>query len=323
MNEIGGYIELQGFKNKEYHNNALALNLARNCLVYLIKAKSIKKIYLPYYMCSSLDIIKDYCEIVYYRVNNNFLPIYDEQMEDNEYIYIVNFFGQIGNNKIKSLKNKYKNIIIDNVQAFFQKPVKEIDTIYSCRKFLGVPDGAYLYTNSRINENIEIDYSINRFKHLLGRAEKNAQTYFREYQENEKELDNQPLLLMSKLTHILLGAIQYQRIKRIRTSNYRYLRKKLEKYNGIKTKNIVGAYSYPFYIENADELRKKLINEKIFVPTLWPNVLELEKEDEISYKFAKNILPLPLDQRYNEKDMEFIINIIINGLKKENNNEKN
>lgn len=314
MNEIGGYFELQGFKNKEYHNKALALNLARNCLVYLIKAKSIKKIYLPYYMCSSLDIVKDYCEIVYYRVNNNFLPIYDEPMADNEYIYIANFFGQIGNNKIKRLKNKYKNIIIDNVQAFFQKPVKEIDTIYSCRKFFGVPDGAYLYTDTRINENIEMDYSINRFKHLLGRAEKNAQTYFKEYQENEKELNNQPLLSMSKLTHILLGAIQYQRIKRIRTSNYRYLRKKLEKYNGIKTKNIVGAYSYPFYIENADELRKKLINKKIFVPTLWPNVLELEKVDEISYKFAKNILPLPLDQRYNEKDMEYICKIIKEGV---------
>jgi len=243
MKEIGGYFELQGFKNKEYHNNALALNLARNCLLYLIKAKKIKKIYLPYYMCSSLDKIKEYCEVVYYKINSNFLPIYEETMKENEYIYIVNYFGQISNGKIKRFKNKYENIIIDNVQAFFQRPVKGIDTIYSCRKFFGVPDGAYLYTNSRIDEEIENDYSIERFKHLLGRAEKNAQTYFKDYQNNEKELDNQPLRLMSKLTHILLGAIQYKKIKKIRTKNYRYLRAKLEKYNGIKTKFIVGPYT--------------------------------------------------------------------------------
>jgi len=314
MKEIGGYFELQGFKNKEYHNNALALNLARNCLLYLIKAKKIKKIYLPYYMCSSLDKIKEYCEVVYYKINSNFLPIYEETMKENEYIYIVNYFGQISNGKIKRFKNKYENIIIDNVQAFFQRPVKGIDTIYSCRKFFGVPDGAYLYTNSRIDEEIENDYSIERFKHLLGRAEKNAQTYFKDYQNNEKELDNQPLRLMSKLTHILLGAIQYKKIKKIRTKNYRYLRAKLEKYNGIKTKFIVGPYTYPFYTENAIEIRKKLINEKIYVPTLWPNVLEIEKEDLISYNFTQNILPLPLDQRYNKKDMKYICDMIKEGM---------
>lgn len=323
MNEIGGYIELQGLKSKEYHSGALALNLARNCLIYLIKAKNIKKIYLPYYMCSSLEKTKYYCEVVYYKISDNFLPLYDKQMLDNEYIYIVNYFGQIKNSKIISLKNKYKNIIIDNVQAFFQRPVKGIDTIYSCRKFLGVSDGAYLYTDSRISEKIEIDYSIDRFKHLLGRAEKNAKIYFKDYQNNEKNLDNQPLLLMSRLTHILLGAIQYPKVKKIRTKNYRYLRENLEKYNGIKTKSIVGAYSYPFYTEHADKIRRKLIEENVYVPTLWPNVLELEKKDAISYKFTKNILPLPLDQRYSKKDMDFIINIIINALKKENNNEKN
>ena len=313
MREIGGYIELQGLKSKEYHKNALALNLARNCVIYLIKAKKIKKLYVPYYMCSSLDNAKNYCEVVYYKINESFLPIYDGEMKDNEYIYIVNYFGQIGNDKIKSLKNKYKNVIIDNVQAFFQKPVKGIDTIYSCRKFFGVPDGAYLYTDSRITEDLDIDYSINRFKHLLGRAENNAQTHFNDYKNNEKELDNQPLLVMSKLTHIILGAMQYQKIKKIRTENYKYLRKQLEQFNGIKTKSIVGAYSYPFYTENAEEIRKKLINKKIYVPTLWPNVLEIEKEDDISYKFARNILPIPLDQRYNKGDMDYICQIIKKG----------
>ena len=43
-----------------------------------------------------------------------------------------------------------KNVIIDNVQAYFQRPIEGFDTLYSCRKYFGVPDGAVLYTDLEI-----------------------------------------------------------------------------------------------------------------------------------------------------------------------------
>lgn len=308
--EIGGYIELLSNEYKEYHNKAISLNLSRNCLLYIIKAKKIKKIFVPYFMCDSIEFIKKYCEVEYYKIDINFIPILKEKMKKDEYVYIVNYYGQFNNFQLSKYKKEYKNIIIDNIQAFFQKPIKSVDTIYSCRKFFGVTDGAYLYTIAKLNEKIEQDSSINRFEYLLGRAETTANKYFKNFQENEQNLNNEELKYMSKTTHILLQNINYKRVKKIRTNNYNYLKRKLNKINKIKVKNIKGAYMYPLYIENADEIRNKLIENKIYTAKLWPNVLENEKLDINAYNFAKNIIPIPVDQRYNKEDMKRIIEVI-------------
>ena len=57
--EIGGYFGLEASVGREYYPNLIALNSARNALVYLCKAKKIEKLYLPYFLCDSiLEICK-------------------------------------------------------------------------------------------------------------------------------------------------------------------------------------------------------------------------------------------------------------------------
>jgi hypothetical protein len=51
-------------------------------------------------------------------------------------------------------------------------------------------------------------------------------------------------------------------------------------------------------------IKKALAAKKIFVPTLWQEVTEMGQELEA--ELAKNILPLPCDQRYGKEDMERI-----------------
>ena len=68
---------------------------------------------------------------------------------------------------------------------------------------------------------------------------------------------------------------------------------------------------YPLYLENGFELRKKLQELKIFIPILWPALFNICSEDELEYDMAKNILPIPVDQRYTIKDMEYIVNMIM------------
>ena len=46
--EIGGYFGLEASVGREYYPNLIALNSARNALVYLCKAKKIEKLYLPF-----------------------------------------------------------------------------------------------------------------------------------------------------------------------------------------------------------------------------------------------------------------------------------
>lgn len=68
---------------------------------------------------------------------------------------------------------------------------------------------------------------------------------------------------------------------------------------------------YPFLVENGAMLRKRLLKEKIYIPLLWPNVIQDLNPIDIEYKLADNILPLPCDQRYTIKDMDYIVEKII------------
>lgn len=59
MKEYGGYIELECCHGKMLHEEAIALNCGRNALAYLCEAKRVKKLYLPYFLCSS---VADLCK---------------------------------------------------------------------------------------------------------------------------------------------------------------------------------------------------------------------------------------------------------------------
>ena len=311
MREIGGYFELNKYDLPMLHEDALALNTGRNCLAYLIESKNIQKICLPYYICS---VVVDTCkkagiEIDYYHISNDF-SINDFDVEKCAYLYAVNYFGQLSNNEILLLKDKCKNLIVDNAQAYFQLPVNSVDTIYTCRKFIGVSDGSFLYTDKKINRNLEQDISYERMTFLCGRFEKSASDFYNSFLINEELLNNLPLRQMSKLTNNLLRSINYELVKNKRTKNYNYLFDKLVKINKLSLKRIEGAFAYPLYIDNGNELRKKLIAHKIYVPMLWSNVITDDLKGTLEYDMALNILPLPCDQRYDEKDMEYIVETI-------------
>lgn len=315
LKEIGGYIEFEHYSGNQFHNNAIKLNCARNCLAYLIKACNIKKIYIPYFLCDSIwKTCKNYGVIFqFYNINEQFLPIIPDGNFTEDWLYVVNYYGQISNKEISKLKQITNNLIIDNVQSFFQMPVPNVKTLYSNRKYFGVTDGAYLYTDNLLNESIETDISYKRFNFLLGRFEQNASDFYKDYVNNNILFENEPIKKMSFLTENIMRSIDYNYIAKIRTDNFNYLHKKLKNKNKLKLKIPFGAFSYPLLINNGEMLRKKLINSKIYIPTLWPDVLELCEKDSLEYNYAQNILPIPIDQRYNDKDMDYIISKIFDG----------
>lgn len=231
MKDLGGYFGMEQLVNNEYHEGLVALNNARNALLYLLKSKKIRKVYIPYYLCESVSnmLNKNNYEFDYYKIDAHFSPIFNKNIDDDEILYIVNYYGQLSNEKILLLKQTYKHVLIDNTHAFFQKPLNGVDTIYSCRKFFGVPDGAYLSTNTKLSEVLETDVSKERMTHILGRYEGAASDYYFNYQEADKLLDREPLKYMSKLTHNLLGAIDYENVRKVRRDNYAFLERTLKK----------------------------------------------------------------------------------------------
>lgn len=309
MKEIGGYFGLEQLLHEEYYKLLISLNSGRNALLYLLAARNIKKIFLPYYLCSS---VSEMCtahgyKFEFYHTGEDFKPLFDGALGSNEYLYIVNYYGQISNKEAIQFKAKYGNIIFDNAHAFFQEPVIGIDTIYSCRKFFGVPDGAYLSTEAQLREELRTDVSQGRMTHILGRYEGSASEYYSYFQMNELSFKTEPLKRMSMLTHNILGAIDYEFIRRKRDENYSFLSNELGNTNKLKLTKTCAAYTYPFYAENGNEIRKVLSQKKIYIPTLWPNVLLDTPQGSIEHTYTTNILPLPCDQRYDIEDMEHLV----------------
>lgn len=311
MKEIGGYLELDNYTMPMLHENAIALNCGRCCLAYLIEARKIKKIKLPFFLC---DCVKEVCESMnvessYYHIQENLCPE-ELCLEEDEWLYIVNYYGQLTNEYLQDLVQKYVRVIVDNAQAYFQKPLDGIDTLYICRKFFGVSDGAFLYTDEFIKRELDVDISYDRIQFVLGRYEKDGASFYEQASANNDLFDHEPIKCMSKLTKNLLHGIDYQQVKMQRTKNFVFLHEELGKYNKLELDVPEGAFMYPFYHEKAVEIRKKLQQEKIYIPVLWPNVLDDVAEGDLEYLYTQNILPLPCDQRYSVEDMKVIIDAI-------------
>lgn len=301
MKEIGGYIELDTYTGSMLHDDGVKLNCGRNALAYIIKTKNIKKLWMPKFMCDSCDkVLSDNNVVVrYYSIGIDFKPTIKEW---DGWLYVVNFYGQLSNDYLTSLGDR---IIVDNAQAYFQEPIPGVDTLYICRKFFGVADGAILYTD----KTIEIEYqdeSFNRMNFLLGRYERSAGEFYQEYVDNNHFFKDEPIKRMSKLTENLLHGIDYERVMRKRGENFSYLHEKFHSMNKLNLSVPIGAFMYPLYIEDGSEVRKQLQAKKIFIPILWPAVFNLCEENELEYDMAKNILPIPVDQRYGIEDMRYI-----------------
>lgn len=311
MKEYGGYLEFERYYGLEYHEEGIALNSGRNCLRYLIEGKHINKIALPEYICSSVinACRSEKVEISYYEIDMNFKPILNEVKEDI-YIYIVNYFGQLSDNYLSELCQMYSHIIIDNSQAFYAKAIPNVDTIYTCRKFFGVCEGAYLYTDCTLNKEMVYDRVYDRMEFLLGRFECGAQAFFNTYQKNEDFISNQEIKYMSPLTRNILKSLSYEKIRERRNRNFNILEEAFGDKNILNLSAPKGAYMYPLLIHDGKNIRHQLIEKGIYIPLLWPNILDNLNQDSRSYYLANNILPLPCDQRYVDEDMQYIIKVV-------------
>jgi len=312
---IGGYFELELRKGNEYHKNAIALNTGRNALEYILRAKAYTKIYLPHYYCNVLlePIVKHGVDYEFYQLDAFFSPVFDySKIGDDEAFLYINYFG-LCDSQVSNLAKKVSNLIVDNAQAFFSKPLKGVNTFYSPRKFFGLPDGGYLYTSKILNLNLERDYSYERCRHLLGRIDRNAEDFFGDYKRNNINLGGQPIKQMSNLTKSLLKSIDYSFNALKRNHNYLYFHNELQSSNqlAIFDDERCSPMVYPYLIDNGWRKKELLIKNNIYVATYWPNILKSCEKDSFEYNLAENTIFLPTDQRINEKEIESILNILI------------
>ena len=215
---------------------------------------------------------------------------------------------------IEHLADKYsEKLIVDNTHSFFTKPLTGIDTIYSLgSKYFGVPGGGYLFTKTIINKPFVRDHSFDKMKHILGRCDKSANEFFEDFQKSKKGRNNQPIKYMSDLSKTILSSIDYEKSKLKRERNFYYLHSFLKDYNGLEMDitKMRGPFVYPFLI-NVKNLHEYLWSKNIFVPRFWEEILDYPGSNDFEKYLSINLLPLPIDQRYDIPDMDIIIKEIL------------
>lgn len=313
MEPIGGYFSLELPKHEEYHKNAIRLNTGRNCLEYILRVRKYSKVYIPYYTCDvifepfhKLDVNYEF-----YHINQEFEIADDIQLKAGEALLYTNYYG-LKQRYVECLAEKYgQQLIIDSTQAFYAKPIEGIDTFYTCRKFFGVPDGAYLYTDQLLDDEFEQDESFERMTFLLKRIDLGAEAGYADFREQSRLLVGQPIKRMSKLTERLMQSIDYQWVAKRRRENFKLLHQALEGSNQYYAQLPADAVPmvYPYLAERKN-LRDGLIKKRIYVARYWPNVLEWTTKDDLEYMFAVQTQYLPVDQRYEVEDMKRILEVI-------------
>ena len=306
MKEIGGYFSLECRQSASYHKNAVALNSARNALRYVIRAYNITEIYAPIYTCPVVwdAIIAENCKIIPYDVGEDFLPICD--IPKDAFILYNNYFGVNGKN-VEIMTQKYKNLIVDNAQGFYQHHCG-MASIYSPRKFFGLPDGGLVICDRKINDDFDTSVSYDLCSHLLKRIDLGAQAGYIDFQKNDDALINRPIQKMSNLTATLMGNIDYDGARQQRLKNFTFLHNVLRDTNELKLdlSDTDVPLVYPFKIKDTN-LRAKLIQNKIFVAKYWPSEENGCMKSDTAQTLANTIVALPVDQRYDESDMQRIL----------------
>lgn len=318
VDAIGGYFELAD-KDCECGRmpvHGIALNTCRNALEYIIlQLPDAKRVYVPCYTCEAvIEPLKRLpIEYVFYHINERLEIAEEMALQEGDYLIVNNYFG-IKDAYIAEVADKFGDrLIVDNAQALFAPVLPNIKAVYSTRKYVGVADGGFAVGVSAASAVCyDEDSSTDHDSHLHIRKHKGAEAGFKDYQANECKLDNQPIRRMSPQTKEILSQIDYGLIIEKRRKNYEYLSNALGEKNLLQLPSIDSftcPMVYPFMADD-ESLRARLIENKIFVARYWPNVLEWCKADEIEYKFANQLIPLPIDQRYGKDDIEQILEII-------------
>lgn len=319
--EIGSFIELQFDKGKEYYRNILQENIARlntgrAAIYHAARIYDVKIVYLPYYQCDTVRdfLLKKNIEVRYYYIDDKFNP--DFIQADNSAVVIVNYYGIMSQKRLTDLSVQFKNAIIDNSQAFYAEPIDNCLNVYSARKFIGVPDGAYVIgknANKYVDE-YEQDYSSDTSLFILQRIEYGCEGKTYETRMiNEHRLDNADIKKMSKLSQTIIDGTNNDAITEKRKKNFEIAHSLFADINRMEAtmyyNDTCVPMVYPLVVED-DMLLDKLIKNKHFQGHWWSYLLNEVPQDTFEYWLSRFIIPITIDQRYNKEHLLFLKKII-------------
>ncbi len=322
---IGGYFELELPAGRgAWHHNVLRYQSARAAFLALLQTARPGAVWMPWFQCEVMfePFAQTGIRVHRYALDETLNIRLDEGMTPgaDDWLLYTNYFGICGHHVDAVLARFDRSrVIIDNSQAFFSAPVDGLATLYSPRKFLGVPDGGYLATRKAITEPIEIDSgSASRCVHLLGRLGSEPEPTYGNFVSADASLSNLPPLRMSPLTERLLSSIDYDEVRIRRANNFSWLHERLGQHNSLSIHVRPGEapLCYPLIpkrdgaLKTATALREFLRQQRVYVPRYWPGIEDNESAPAFERSLPGSLLALPCDQRLTLEQLERIAHLV-------------
>ncbi|MFA6724756.1 MAG: hypothetical protein WCS95_08805 [Lentisphaeria bacterium] len=318
--EIGSFIEMQFARGLEYYQgesfaglSIARLNSGKAGILHAFRLTGCKRLWLPLYLCDCVRELfrRQQIELRHYHIDRNFNPL-NLKPTDEEAVLLVNYYGVMSESRMRQLAAPYPNVIIDNCQAFFAPPLPHCQNVYSCRKFIGVPDGAYVIGSNaeKFMTEYEQGYSSDTALFLLLRLEYGCEgKAYAARMQNERRLENEPPKKMSKLTRSILDGSDYPQIIAKRRENFFYAQRLFASLNLLKPlanfDETCVPMIYPLLLES-DTLLHTLQANKHFQGHWWSYLLHETPPQSAEHWLSKYIIPISIDQRYGKKELDFL-----------------
>ncbi len=310
---IGGYNQLSLISlDTQLGAEAYQFQSARAALYAYLNAAKIKTLYVPNYICDSIfPALKSLTvEVKFYSVNEQLLPVSCPELanKSDSRILLVNYFGLL-NEQIKTLTAVEPELfIVDNSQALFCEHIERTTSIYSPRKFLGIPDGGFLRTAEKINMPETLYDASGNVGHLLLRAAGNVQAGYARFLAAEQALECFIPKKISVISAHLIKCVDINGIKEKRRRNYKILYNKFKSLNQLQLPiNDHVPLCYPLKLGvNVTSICRVLINSAIYLPRYWNS----DYSGDVGTSMFENTLFLPIDERLKEEDVASLIELI-------------
>lgn len=310
--EFGGYLplELPQPSGEFYVSGAtwsvVALSSGRATFSVAANHLNAKAIWLPHFTCPETRVPFERLglEVRNYRLDDRLLPK-DVELGDGEVLLWTNYYGNAREEEIREVVERYfGSIIVDNCHAFFSPPREGGLFSYSARKFFGVADGAYLVGEGLANpENLNRGFSAESYSHLLTQLDTDTHAGYQANLTNERRLSG-AAFGMSNLTRRILESIDYSDVLSRRRNNFTTLHHLLGRENHFDLNHSSNTHMYyPLQVPQKS-LRERLIANRIYSPFWWRHVLDEVPTDSVEATLSREVVLLPIDQRYSPRDME-------------------
>lgn len=310
---MGGYFGLDLPDYGEIYPQAIRYQSARAALKAVFECPHIHGAWIPSYICDSVLQAAEAAgvQIHLYALNTDLSPSdLPKRLSEGDVVLYVNYFG-LCQSVVNQLQTHYlpEQLIIDNSHALFAPHGGNLATVYSPRKFAGLPDGGLLLHSSALQisaPEMEDTLSFERMKFLLLRTAHSAREGYAAFNEARNSLNNLPPQRMSRLTRRLMRSINWPEVADCRRKNFSIMDNLMMGHNAsrwvVNHEDI--PLCYPLFLPRQDvgKIKSKLAEQNIFTATYWPDVLPRLYPNSAEASLTQNTLFLPIDQRLNSAE---------------------